>query len=285
MHILTHCPKRVKYFLKFSSPFLSRLVRKKKFGRHGYDYTEIFKYLLIKQTCNLTYRDLEETTGIHNSTLVKVRKTFRDKQVYQKFFRHLVKELIKLGKLKAKYVALDGSFVETYSKKKEAGSSYWGKVEKEGFKLHVLVDATTEVPLALEITKGSTHDSKLLIPLCSKLASYKLKANYVIADKAYDSDDLVSFVVKKLGALASIPVKNRRKQNDLNLEYKLKGRTEDKVIYKKRTSVERVFSYLKEKFNLGTEKMRGIQNFKVNCFLSLICLLLDKFQGWRISKL
>ena len=58
MRILTRCPRRVKYLLGFSSPFLTRLVRKKKFGRHGWDYTLIFKYLLIKQACNLTYRDL-----------------------------------------------------------------------------------------------------------------------------------------------------------------------------------------------------------------------------------
>lgn len=102
MHILTHCPSRVQYILKFSSPFLGRIVRKKKFGRHGHDYTLVFKYLLIKQASGLTYRDLEEATGIDNSTLVKVRKTFQEKGVYLKFFRHLVRSLIKRGFLKGR---------------------------------------------------------------------------------------------------------------------------------------------------------------------------------------
>lgn len=178
---------------------------------------------------------------------------------------------------------MDGSFVQTYSKRAEKGSAYWGKAEAHGFKLHALVDANTEAPIALVVTNGKTHDSRLLVPLCEKLSSYKLNPLYVIADKAYDSDDLVAFITKKLGSLASIPIRNKHKQAPLNLETKSSGRTPDKVIYKKRTSVERVFSYLKERFNLGKEKTRGVTNFTINVFLSAICLLLEKFRGWRIN--
>lgn len=282
MRILARCPKRVKYLLKFSSPFLARLVRKKKFGRHGHDYTLVFKYLLIKQACSLTYRDLEEATGIHNSTFVKARRIFAKKQVFLKFFRHLVRLLIVKGLLSAEYVAIDGSFVETYSKRKEEGSAYWGKTEAYGFKLHALVDAQSEIPIAIVITDGKVHDSQLLIPLCKKLSSYNLKPSYVIADKAYDSDDLVAFIIQKLGALASIPVRNKTKQTTVNLSAKQQGRTDDLGIYRRRTSVERVFSYLKGKYHLGEEKTRGIANFLINVFLSAICLVLEKFRSWEV---
>jgi transposase len=285
MRILTHCPSRAQYILKFSSSFLRRLVRKKKHGRHGHDHTLVFKYLLVKQACSLTYRDLEEATGIDNSTFVKARKSFQERGVYLKFFKYLVGRLIELGYLQAESVAVDGSFVQTYSKRSEDGSAYWGKTGEHGYKLHALVDATSEVPIALVITDGKAHDSKLLIPLCEKLSSYKLNPLYVIADKAYDSDDLVAFITKKLGSLASIPIKAKHKQAKLNLETKLLGRTEDKGVYRKRTSVERVFSYLKERFNLGKEKTRGVTNFTINVFLSSICLLLEKFRGWRMSIL
>jgi len=285
MHILTHCPARVQYILKFSSPFLRRLVRKKKFGRHGHDHSLVFKYLLVKQACSLTYRDLEEATGIDNSTFVKVRKSFQERGVYLKFFRYLVKRLVKLGHLKAEYVAIDGSFVQTYSKKSEEGSAYWGKLEEHGFKLHALVDAASELPIALVVTDGKAHDSKLLIPLCKKLSSYHLKPNYIIADKAYDSDDLVSFITKKLSALASIPIRSKHKQVRLNLETKSAGRSQDKAIYRRRTAVERIFSYLKGRFYLGKEKTRGITNFFINVFLSSICLLLEKFRGWKVRIL
>ena len=285
MRILTHCHSRVQYILKFSSPALKRLVRKKKHGRHGHDHSLIFKLLLIKQAGSLTYRDLEESTGIDNSTFVKVRKSFQERGVYLKFFRHLVKSLIKLGYLKAEYVAIDGSFVQPYSRKAESGSAYWGKLEEHGFKLHALVDTSTEVPVALVITDGKVHDSKLLVPLCERLSAYHLNPNYVIADKAYDSDDLVFYITKKLSALASIPIRAKHKQAKLNLETKSSGRTTDKGIYRKRTTVERVFSYLKEKFHLGREKTRGVTNFTINVFLSAICLLLEKFRTWRIAIL
>lgn len=285
MRILTHCPDRVKYILSFSSPALKRLVRKKKFGRHGWDYSQVFKYLLIKQACNLTYRDLEAASGIHYSTLAKARATFAKKGAFLKFFRYLVRQLISRGAIACEYVAVDGSFVETYSKRNEEGSAYWGKAEAHGFKLHALVDAHSELPVALVITDGKTHDSKLLIPLCKRLGSYHLKPSYVIADKAYDSDDLVAYIVKKLGALAAIPIRARHKQAALNLSLKEQGRTTEPDIYKKRTGVERVFSYLKGRYHLGKEKMRGIANFLVNVFLSAICLLLEKFRGWKVRIL
>lgn len=285
MRILTHCPERVKYLIHFSSPFLQRLVRKKKFGRHGHDWQKIFQYLLVKQACNLTYRDLQASTGIHYSTFVKARKEFAKREVFLKFFRHLVKQLILRKQITCEYVAIDGSFVQTYSKKKEAGSAYWGKTEAHGFKLHALIDAQTEIPVAIVVTDGKRHDSQLLIPLCKKLTGYHLKPSYVIADKGYDSDDLIFFIAKKLGALASIPIRARQKQKGLNLTTKEQGRTSDKAVYRKRTSVERVFSYLKGSYHLGKEKMRGITNFLINVFLSVICLVMEKCRGWKIKIL
>jgi hypothetical protein len=279
MRILTHCPKRVKYLLHFSSPFLKRLVRKKKFGRHGHDWQEIFQYLLVKQACQLTYRDLEAATGIHYSTFVKARKEFSHREVFRKFFKHLVKQLILNKQITCEYIAIDGSFVQTYSKKKEQGSAYWGKTEAHGFKLHALVDTQTEIPVAIVITDGKRHDSQLLIPLCKKVTNYHLSPSYVIADKGYDSDDLVSFIAKKLGALASIPIRARHKQRGLNLTTKEQGRIDDKTIYRKRTSVERVFSYLKGSYHLGKEKMRGVTNFIINVFLSAICLVMENIEA------
>ena len=96
---------------------------------------------------------------------------------------------------------------------------------------------------------------------------------------------MVTFIVQKLGALASIPVRAKHKQKEFYLKLKEQGRTDDKSIYRKRTSVERVFSYLKGRYNLGEEKMRGVGNFLINVFLSAICLLLEKFRGWKVRVL
>lgn len=285
MRILTHNPERVQYLLRFSSPYLKRLLRKKKFGRHGYDWQQLFQYLLIKQACNLTYRDLEAATGIHASTFVKARQEFARRDAFRKFFKHVVIHLIQTQQLPCRAVAVDGSFVKTYSGRVEEGSAYWGKTEAHGFKLHALVDTETELPLALVVTDGKRHDSKLLIPLCTKLKAYQLHPSYVIADKGYDSDELVAFITKKLGVLASIPIRDRHKQKGLNLITKRMGRTNDKAIYRKRTAVERVFSYMKGSYHLGKEKMRGITNFLINVFLSALCLMLEKCRGWKIKIL
>lgn len=83
--------------------------------------------------------------------------------------------------------------------------------------------------------------------------------------------------------MASIPVRAKAKQSAVNLAAKQEGRTDDRSVYRKRTSVERVFSYLKGKYHLGSEKTRGIANFLINVFLSAICLVLEKFRGWEVK--
>ena len=187
---------------------------------------------------------------------------------------------------------MDSSFVKTFSKKQEEGSENWNEYKKGyGFKLHLLVDCETKFPIALCLTNGLAHDSTLAIPLLRKARKYLKRQGYVLADKGYDSQDLVNWIVKELARKAGIPIRKMPAKGKnyswegatKNFQIKAKGRTLKKRIYNWRTQVERVFSQLKRTFHLGKEETRGFLNFAKNCYLTLICYTLRLFDITKTS--
>lgn len=102
-------------------------------------------------------------------------------------------------------VAADGKAIPTHGEKdrdadwgrkekrvvsKKTGRVYTKEVKWFGFKLHLLVDAKYELPLAFLITKASVHESPMLLPLLKQLKETHPKLyeriQMLLADKGYD---------------------------------------------------------------------------------------------------
>lgn len=292
MKFVPQIPQKVQFIFDYSFPIVSKLCKKTKLeqfigGRKGYDREYLFMLLLMKKVANWDYRTIASMGNVCHTTLVRANSFFLRKGVYEKVFSYLVRTAYKKGLIKGKYIAMDSSFVHTFSRKGELGSEGWNEFKKAyGFKLHCLVDAQTKFPIALCITNGLAHDSTLAIPLLKKAKSYLLKSGYILADKGYDDTSLVNWIVKELSRKAAIPMrrksilahgKKNRYGNLLNWKLKARGRTFKKSIYALRTAVERTFSILKRTYHLGHEETRGILNFAKNCYLSLICYMLKLF--------
>jgi len=255
-------------------------------GRIGYAKDVIFKWLLVKKVTNWDYRSVAHVSGISYQTLARRNTQFSKHNVYQKFFQYLVKQAVKADLITGEKVAIDSSFVKTYSQKQESGSGKWNGFKKGfGFKIHALIDVVTKFPIALVITDGLMYDGRLAIPLMKRAKPYLKKHRYVLADKGYDDTDIVAWIVKNLKSKAGIPMrkksklakgKSNRYGNLLNWKLKATGRTFKKSIYKLRTEIERFFSSLKRKYYLGKELTRGIEAFTNNAYLALICYALNK---------
>lgn len=298
MNIEPKLPEKVQYLTSFSFPQIKKFAKKTSTelfvgGRPGYDREMLFMWLLVKKVTNWDYRTISSMAGLSHSTLVRANSYFLQKGIYQRIFVHLVRAAYQKGLIKGRYVAMDSSFVHTFSKRGELGSEGWnGFKEAYGFKLHLLVDCETKFPIALVVTNGLASDNTLAIPLLKKAKRWLIEAGYVLADKGYDDGDIVNWIVKMLSSKAAIPVraksklakgKKNRYGNLLNWRLKAKGRTFKKSIYNKRTTVERVFSLLKRTYHLGKEETRGILNFAKNVYLSLICYMLKLFYITRLS--
>ncbi|MGH2611685.1 MAG: transposase, partial [Rhabdochlamydiaceae bacterium] len=290
MSFVPQMPEKVQYLLRFSFPLVTKLCEKsvsEKFigGRPGYDKETLFGWLLIKKVTNWDYRTIASMAGVSHPTMIRANELFLQKHIYEKVLVSLVKQAYKQRLIKGRYVAMDSSFIHTFSKKGELGSEGWNDhKEGYGFKLHLLIDCETKFPIALCVTNGLANDMTLAIPLLNKARYWLKRCGYVLADKGYDWGDLVNWIAQNLHAKAGIPIKKYKRSKNWNWEgawrnfqEKAKGRTLKKSIYNKRGSIERVFSVLKRTYHLGHEETRGILNFAKNCYLTLICYMLKLF--------
>jgi transposase len=95
-------------------------------------------------------------------------------------------------------------------------------------KIHLVADAQGQ-PVRFSLTGGQAHDAPQAIPLLTGV-----KATHVIADKGYDSDQILDFIQRQ-GAVAVIPPKLNRKA----------PREYSRELYKRRNLIERTFNKLK----------------------------------------
>lgn len=90
------------------------------------------------------------------------------------------------------------------------------------------------------------------------------KVEYVLADKGYDSDAFIQ-VINDSGATAVIPPRKNR----------LSPRKYDKVIYKDRNLVERLFQKLKNFRRIATRYERLKRNYQAMLDLAAIIIWLN----------
>jgi hypothetical protein len=260
---------------------LSRLLPVPRLGRTGYDPVLLFRWLLYKQLMGCAYRDLESMTGIDYSTFIKFKSRLAQKHWFNLVFTRLTRAAVK--GLPGLSLITDSSFVETYSKKGEQGSAYSGYKEKNGFKLHQIIDHATRLPLLQTVTHGAYADIRGATHLVTA-APKSWKVKEFLADKAYDAGHLVDRLRWKwkhvkigipLRRTNQAALKSRFQETEVTRALKGKERTWDKLFLNKRTEIERYFSRKKGVFKLGKERTRGLQSFRVNCYLTSIIEILE----------
>ena len=251
-------------------------------GRKGHDKVDMFRWIIYRQVMNCSFRDLESITDIDYSTFIKFKKRLIDKFLFKNIFIILSSTVAQ--SLDSITALIDSSFVQTYSKKDEEGSEYFGYKEKNGFKLHQMIDWKTRLPLLQFATPGARSDIVYGAHLVGASPPW-WKIRELAADKAYDGINFVKDIIIKFpGIKVAIPMRHH-KRNDywFNRIMKRWERTTDSEVYKKRSGIERFFSRKKGVFNLGEERTRGLKNFEANCYLTSIMEILEwaaKPEAW-----
>jgi transposase len=111
-------------------------------------------------------------------------------------------------------------------------------------KIHAAVDSLGN-PVRLILTQGQASEYGQADALIDSF-----DADYVLADKGYDSDDFIR-KIESQGAIAVVPPRSHR----------LSQREYDKVIYKERNLVERLFLKLKSFRRIATRYERLVVNY------------------------
>ena len=229
---------------------------------------------MYKQVMDCSYRDLESMTNIDYSTFIKFKKRLKEKFLLKNIFTVLSAYVA--TNLDSITALIDSTFVQTYSKRDEDGSEYFGYKEKNGFKLHQMIDYKTRLPLFQFATAGARADivwGGNLIRAAPQ--SWKLKE--LAADKAYDGANFVmDIVLKWKGVKVAIPMRRHKKDDSwFNRYMKMWERTKTRKIYRKRSEIERYFSRKKGVFNFGEERTRGLRNFEANAYFVSIMEILE----------
>lgn len=242
-------------------------------GRRGYDKVIMVCWLIVKQIQGCSYRDLEGLSGIDHSTFVKFRKRLLTRAWFARVFTHLAHRVAAgLPKITA---LLDSSFVETYSRRHEQGSGYSGYKEKNGFKLHQIIDHATRLPLLQMASAGNEADITYGKKLLDRAPPWWRVSGFA-ADKGYDSMDYVHALYRKWPeSQIAIPMRRPTSGNAWNTWLRKAHRTTESALYKKRTEIERYFSRKKRVFRLGEEKTRHLKNFRANCHFTGIMEILE----------
>ena len=126
-------------------------------------------------------------------------------------------------------------------------------------KIHLMVDALGN-PLAFFLTAGQAHDlegADALLP--------QMKADILLADKAFDADERVIDPLLAAGKTPVIPPKSNRKVQ----------RSYDKEIYKARHLMENFYCKLKQYRAIATRYDKTARNFLAGIHLAAAVIWLN----------
>jgi len=183
-------------------------------------------------------------------------------------FDFLVKLAKKCGLAKARIVAIDSTDFDACCKgNKKLKNRYdtdarWGystmKGRVFGYKAHIICDAETELPLAVEVFPANVNDAVGFFPVFENfLKNFGAAVWKFLADCAYDA----LRIRKKLIGMKPVIARNGRG--------KFASETPKDRDYGKRWAIERLNSRCKEELGLDNLKMKGLWNAKFHATLVL----------------
>ena len=174
-------------------------------------------------------------------------------------------------------IAIDSSYVPYYfeddldavwgyatltKKEQEVLKEKTQKGLKRGYKLHVIYDVETSIPLYWIVLPANIHDKDAFKTLFDYVRTHFRFAHEAkfLADSAYDSTD-VRFMLRENHIIPVIAINGRghyksSKPKDLD--------------YGKRGAIERFFSLLKMKMNLLNVRVKGIQKVTAHVFSCMV---------------
>ncbi len=262
---------------------VQRYGHRKKFAKHMVAFA-------IKQIENLTDERLAEFLGRepigkilgykhkpNPSTFSKARKR-SDPKMFEELYNWLLQNLFKGRQLRL--IAQDSTDIPAYSQKdKDARYGHKTPSKKEqiarkeikkeyvfGYKLHLIGDAESEIPIVTEVAPANKHDKKFFHELYDRIRrgfAINHEAKF-LADSAYDSTDIYS----------ELHYSNIKPVIATNGRGFYKSKKPKDPEYGKRWAIERIFSRLKERFGLARNRFVGIEKIIIFVHSCLIAYLI-----------
>ena len=218
------------------------------------------------------------------------------KDGYETVFSMLLKQLLKHGVVKGDVVAVDSTAIKAYSQRSLDNKS--GKSDREarvgrgrrgfllGYKVHTACCTSSELPLAFTVQPCNMNEKRFIKPLLEKLKGHGIGFKAVLADAQYDSSK-VRRTVKEHGAEPVIPYRKGsklRRALRVGRDFVVHGVKRLVKLFRKRVSIERVFSRAKEWLLLNHLRVKGLEQAFINACLSFSAMLTIALTAIRQHK-
>ena len=135
-----------------------------------------------------------------------------------------------------------------------------------GYKLHLDV-ADGQIPISCVLTSASLHDSQVAVPL-AELTAQRVTNLYDLMDRGYESD-LIGQHSRRLGHVPIIDAQARGEQS-------VPMAPHEALRFRERTTVERVYSRLKQSFGGETVRVRGWAKVMAHLMFGILALTADQ---------
>lgn len=136
-----------------------------------------------------------------------------------------------------------------------------------GYKLHVDV-ADGQVPISCILTSASVHDSQVAIPL-ARMTADRVTSLYDLMDRGYESEHIDAYS-RRLG---HVPIMDR--QARAGAEQPMMA-PHEQIRFRERTTVERVWSRLKDEFGGRFVRVRGHAKVMAHLMFGVVALTVDQ---------
>ena len=178
---------------------------------------------ILRYCCGFELLGRTPSTATLSRFLTKLSTTTSLEQEFQK----IVKKAIDIGIIDGSEVAIDSTKIDAYEKSKpknhlknDGKSADWGckndtdgnKIKWFGYKLHILCDCKSELPLSILLSPASYHDGELARPLIKKyLTQYSgvLNTKYYSMDSGYDQEKNYTYIINEVKAIPIIAYNKR----------------------------------------------------------------------------
>jgi transposase len=224
-----------------------------------------------------------KTTPSH-SLFTHFRHRLRE-ETYRRIFNHILRLLFDSRVVNGEILAVDSTHLKAYSQRSHDNRT--GRSDPEarvgrgkrgfilGYRVHIACCARSEMPLAFTVAPCNENDKRYFKPLLERVHSLGIRFKVVLADAQYNSRK-VREVAETYGAEPIIPVRRDSKFEGalrIGRNFVVKGARRLVEVFRRRMSVERLFSRAKEWLMLDGLRVRGLRQVAIHAALSLTAML------------
>jgi transposase len=249
----------------------------------------------IRELCDLE----AEEKPYHPSQLTGFRRRVGTERL-ERIMNKLLLELLNGGVISGETVALDATFVKAYSKRDphensrgksdpEARVGRNGKTYDLGYKLHIAIDAKSELPLAVITAPANDNEKKHAPALFAKaLKATEQRMHTLVADSQYSSKKLRELISSnEVRVVIPYPANQRSVQQDslrVDKYFRTYGSDVERMLYRHRAAIERVNSRLEEQLCLNRHRAKGLRDITIHALLCMIAMLLTAVIALRLNR-